>query len=418
MTGRFNSIDDHRSGSVTYSLNDILMSAFAMMFFQDPSLLAFQKRMQDSLQESNLKNIFGVKAIPADTQLRDTIDVVDPQDIEPIFSDYFRSLQRGKHLNDFQVLGDNYLIVLDGSQYFSSHSVCCPGCLFKEPNDSEKLYYHQILQAALIAPHMRQVIPMTPEPIKNEDGTIKQDCEINASKRLLKKLRAAHPKLKIIIGGDGLYSKQPFIEALKESRMSYVLVAKPGDHKVLFEWVDEIRQIDELSVLETKDKKGYTHRYEWTNGVALNGRADSDNVNFVYYTMTRKDGKRTYRNSWVTDIEISEDNVVELVKIGRARWKIENECFNTLKNQGYHIEHNFGHGKQNLSYNFFLLNLLAFYYHQIFELTDHDYIKTRHRCSSRAGYWQLLKYAIQFLIFRDWEHLIRFLIDQPEIRPP
>lgn len=418
LAARFDKIADHRAGSVIYSLKDCLMSAFAMMFFQDPSMLAFQRRMQEDLQESNLKNIFHVKEIPADTQLRDTIDEIDPKEIEPVFTDYFRSLQRGKHLNNFLVLDDHYLVVLDGSQYFSSEKICCPSCLFKEKSNGKTLYYHQILQAAMIAPHMRQVIPLPPEPIKNEDGTVKQDCEINASKRLVKKLRAAHPKLKIIIGGDGLYSKQPFIDELNDALMSFVLVAKPGDHTVLFEWVNEIREMGELSVLKSKDANGSTHRYEWTNGVALNGRSDSDNVNFIEYSITRKDGKITYRNSWVTDIEVSSDNVVELVRIGRARWKIENECFNTLKNQGYHLEHNFGHGKKNLSYNLFLLNLLAFYCHQIFELTDQRYRDSRTRCSSRVGYWQLIKNAIQLILFKDWEHLLQVLVEKPTIRPP
>ena len=415
---RFNSIEDHRSSPVVYSINDCLMSAFAMMFFQDPSLLAFQRRMQDELQESNLVNIFGVKNIPADTQLRDTIDKVDPGWIEPIFADYFRRLQRGKHTNDFGVLGDHYFVVLDASQYFASEKIRCPGCLSQKPSSGKTLYSHQILQAAMVAPHMRQVIPLAPEPIKNEDGTIKQDCEINASKRMLRKIRADHPRLKIIIGGDSLYSKQPFIDELKAVGMSFALVAKPGDHKVLFEWVSELREMGELSVSETKDVKGYTHRYEWTNGVALNGRHDGEIVNFIEYSMIRKDGKTTYHNSWVTDIEVEDGNVVELVRLGRARWKIENECFNTLKNHGYHIEHNYGHGKKNLSYNFFLLNLLAYFCHQIFELTDRTYMDARQKFSSRAGYWQMLKYSIQIILVKDWEHLLRTLVEKPHIHAP
>jgi len=86
----------------------------------------------------------------------------------------------------------------------------------------------------------------------------------------------------------------------------------------------------------------------------------------------------TYRNSWVTSIELDDGNVVRLAKGGRCRWKIENECFNTLKNQGYHLDHNFGHGKQYLSNNMYLLTLLVFFFHQIFELTDPAYQLCRH----------------------------------------
>ncbi len=247
---------------------------------------------------------------------------------------------------------------------------------------------------------MRQVLPLAPEPIQNTDGSKKQDCEINAGKRMIANVRKQHPKLKMIIVGDGLYSKQPFIDTVKQSRMSYILTAKPDDHKVLFEWVNELFSLGDGGTLEFTDRKGRKHWYRWINNVPLNGTKDADNVNFFQYELTPKD-KVTYRNSWVTDISIDEHNVVDMVKGGRARWKIENETFNTLKNQGYHIEHNYGHGSQHLSMNFFLLNLLAFYMHQIFELTDPLYQRCRLKTSSRKAYFSLLRYTFQFLLFRD-----------------
>ena len=128
--------------------------------------------------------------------------------------------------------------------------------------------------------------------------------------------------------------------------------------------------------------------------------------------------KRTYHNSWVTDIEITKDNVIDLVKAGRARWKVENECFNTLKNQGYHLEHNFGHGQNNLSMTFFLLNLLAFLVHQILQLTDRLYQQCRSTFSSRIEFWNQLRCSIRVLIFADFEHLLAFIIDPPESRAP
>jgi len=88
----------------------------------------------------------------------------------------------------------------------------------------------------------------------------------------------------------------------------------------------------------------------------------------------------------VTDISIDDNNIITLVKGVRARWKIENETFNTLKNQGYHIEHNYGHGKNNLSMTFFILNLLAFFTHQILELTDLLYQKCSSDFSSRKEF--------------------------------
>ena len=120
----------------------------------------------------------------------------------------------------------------------------------------------------------------------------------------------------------------------------------------------------------------------------------------------------------ITDISIDRDNVTHLVIGGRSRWKIENETFNTLKNQGYHLEHNFGHGKKYLSMNFFLLNLLAFFMHQIFELTDFLYQKCRGKFSARKEYWNQLRCTFRILLFNSWETLLRFIISPPLARAP
>lgn len=198
-------------------------------------------------------------------------------------------------------------------------------------------------------------------------------------KRLLAKIRKSHPKLPLIIVGDSLYSKQPTIEAIRSLTMDYVLTAKPDDHKKLMEWVNEQRVLKETSRIEVKDAKGRTHIYEWIAEVPLNDNKKTVMVNYFEYWIREK-GKITYHNSWVTDLPVDGNNIKELVKIGR-RWKIENETFNTLKNQGYHIEHNYGHGKNHLSFNFFLLNLLAFFMHQAFELT---YLPYQHLRKSSA----------------------------------
>jgi hypothetical protein len=414
----FSLIDDRRQpGKVGFILHDCLMSALAMMFFQDPSLLSFQRRMQDSMQSSNLKTMFGVGRIPSDAVMRDTIDPVATDTINPCFAILFHHLQRGKQLSLYKLNSGHYLIALDGSQYFSSEKVCCPSCLTYKGAKSKTRYSHQILQAVMLHPDMRQVIPLAPEPIVKSDGDAKNDCERSAGKRLVRKIRAAHPRLKIMIGGDGLYSNQPFIDELKTCGMSFVLVAKPKDHVILFQWVEELDGLGDVEHMEFRDEKGRRHHYRWVNQVPLNGGPDADQVNFFEYWLTR-DQKVTYHNSWVTDQTVSKQNIVELVKAGRARWKIENETFNTLKNQGYHLEHNFGHGQHHLSNNFFVLNLLAFFIHQILELCDRGYQHCRSKFSSRKEYWNNLRGAIRLMLFRDFDHLLRNVADPPEIRAP
>jgi hypothetical protein len=414
----FEQIEDRRqAGKVDYRLHDCLMSALAMVFFQDPSLLCFQRRMHDPQQCGNLKALFAVQAIPKDSSLRDSLDAIVTAAINPAFAILFQRLQRGNQLCAFRFLNGYYLVAVDGSQYFSSEKIHCPSCLTYKGAKGPLRYSHQILQAVILNPHMRQVLPLAPEPIANTDGKQKQDCELSAAKRILATIRSAHPKLPMIITADGLYSDQPFVEALKKARMSFILVAKPTDHKILFEWVHELSGLGQAQQLQLTDAKGCRHIYRWLNQVPLNGSKDADTLNFFEYGLMMGQ-KTTYHNSWVTDLAVSRDNVVELVQGGRARWKIENETFNTLKNQGYHIEHNFGHGTQHLSMNFFVLNLLAFYIHQILELCDLSYQYCRSRFSSRHEYWNHLRVAIRLLFFDDFEHLLRFVAHPPEIRPP
>ena len=364
MTSHFQAIKDNRQqNKCDYSQTEALMSAFACMYFQEPSLAQFQLRMEEELHKNNLRTLFGVENIPQNSQLRDILDVIPSEEFTPIFKDLFERLRRHKHLEEYAIFPNTLLCVIDGTQYHSSKDVHCEQCLHKEHKSGEITYSHAVLQGAIMHPDKKQVLPVMPEAIQNKDGIKKQDCESNAAKRFIANLKKAHPKLNFIICGDGLMSHQPMIEVIKKNGMHYILVAKPGDHTYLFEWVTIF---SESPCLEIIDDKGRTHQYRWKNSVPLHGDANAVNVNFLEYHLINPEGKVTYRNSWVTDFQISEQNIIQLVQAGRCRWKIENECFNTLKNQGYDIEHNYGHGKKYLSYNMYLLTLLAFYFHQIF----------------------------------------------------
>jgi hypothetical protein len=403
-------------------MHDSVMSGFAMMYVQDPSLLQFQERLKQAKGSNNLETLFDVKSVPKDTQMRTILDEVDREQFRDAFKDFTHRLQRGKHLEQYQLWDGSYLAAIDGSEYFSSKKLSCPACLEKKHKDGEKTYSHQILQGAIVHPDLRQVIPLMPEEIRNTDGTDKQDCEINAGKRFIRQLRSDHRHMKITIGGDGLNSKQPFIEMIRAEGMNFILVAKPDDHKIMMEWIGEQRKLGEVKIKRVDDEQGRTHVYEWINQVPLNGNAASIDVNFFSYRILTPDEKTrekkvTFKYSWVTDFEVTSRNVEELVRAGRCRWKIENECFNTLKNQGYHISHNYGHGSKNLSFNFLLLTLLAFFCHQIAELTDALYQQCRKKLGSKVELWGNVRAFIRVFIFESWELLFRFVLDPDSFQP-
>lgn len=261
VSDRVNKFEDTRQkAKVGYCLHDCCQSAFAMMVFQDPSINSFQQRLQDIKHLNNLKTMFNVSAIPRSTQLRTAIDNTPSTEIELMFKDFFHPLQRAKQLKQFEFINGKYLVALDGVQYFSSDKISCNCCLTKTKDSTT--YYHQVVAATIICPGIKQVIVLAPEPIQNIDGNTKQDCEINAGKRIIGKINSTHPKLKIIITADGLYSKQPFIDQLKQNGMSFILVAKPTDHKFLYRWFTEFHQMGETHKLEIKDYKGRRHLKE------------------------------------------------------------------------------------------------------------------------------------------------------------
>jgi len=392
-----------------------------MFYLQDPSLLEFQRRFQDQIQSNNLSSVFEVQQIPSDSQLREVVDRHDYRPLVGVFSEYLRRLQRSKELEQYQFYDGKYLITVDGSEYFNSESVHCPLCLSRNKSSGSVEYYHQAVQPALVHPDHRQVLPLAPEFIRVQDGSNKQDCETNASRRVLQRIRGEHPQLPMIIVADSLYSTAPCVGQLKELRFSFLLVAKPGDHKSLFTDIEGLRRGGMLERLERKEKTGRRYRrylYEWTNQIALGADAKSPLVNFMQLSIFDAQGKKTFTNSWVTDIQLGGENVESLVRGARARWKIENEGFNTLKNYGYHLEHNFGHGEKYLSEAFFVLNLLAFFVHQILELVDELYQKARAGFGARIEFWNAIRATFRFFLFAEWDQVLQRMNAPPQPMSP
>jgi len=400
--------DGRQAAKCHYTLHDVAMSAFACMYFQDPTLAEFQRRMEEGQHRNNLRTLFGVANIPKESQLREILDALPSEQLAPIFPDVYERLRRHKHLESYKLFSEYLLCAIDGTQYHSSKQVHCSCCLQKQHRNGEITYSHAVLQGAIMHPDKKQVIPLMPEAIQNSDGQQKQDCESKAAKRFIARLQVTHPRQRFVIVGDGLMSHQPMIQDVIAQKMHYLFVAKPGDHTWLYEWLEAY---SELPSLEYTDERGRVHRYRWQNTVPLNGNAGTLEVNWFEYRLINAQGKETYRNSWVTSFEVNAENVIELVRAGRCRWKIENECFNTLKNQGYHIEHNYGHGQQHLSFNMYLLTLLAFLFHQTAELTDGLYQACRKKAVSKRYLWERLRGIINILVVPSWNTLLEMYLN-------
>ena len=359
----FCQVPEHRKGDPDIPLGDALMSALAMFSLKSPSLLAFDKVRA----EDNLQRIYGIGRVPCDTAMRAILDPVDPKDLRPAFKTVFRRLQRGKALEEMVFVEGHYLLALDGTGYFSSNEIHCDSCLEKHHRNGTVTYSHQMLGAALIHPDKREVIPLMPEPIVKLDGREKNDCERNAAKRFVTEFRRDHPHLKVIVTEDSLRSNAPHIETLRAHDMRYILGVKEGDHAFLFQQVAQAEQAGRVTYYARDDaQKGVHHRFRFVSALPLNASNTALRVNFLECWETAKGTVQHF--SWITDLRVNKGTVYRLMQGARARWRIENETFNTLKNQGYHFEHNFGHGYEHLSVVFAELMMLAFLVDQVQQL--------------------------------------------------
>jgi len=401
---------DKRTGkNLTYEMGDIGMAAFSVFFMQSPSFLAHQRALETGRGRSNCQTLFGMEKIPTDNHVRDMLDPIEPNELFPLFGTALNVLEQRGGLRFFRRLGGRMPIALDGTEYFNSQNIGCGNCSTRNRNNGRTEHYHSMLSAALVAPGHSRALPLEPEFIIPQDGHDKQDCENAAVKRWLAAHGSQYAHLEPVYLGDDLMSCQPICEAVQKVGASFIFTAKPSSHKTLYEWIEGA----ELSTLEKKVKKGrnfVTHRYRWLEDVPLRDGKDALHVNWFEIEIVNKAGKVTYRNSFVTDLPVSRDNVAELADCGRARWKIENETFNTLKTKGYNLEHNFGHGRMHLASLLATMNLLAFAFHTVCDLADKLWCQARDVIGSRKRFFEELRSITRYLVFPNWAILIRTMI--------
>ena len=184
LRGAFGQIPDQRDPQrIIWELPDVVMSAFAMFFFQHPSLLEYQRRMKKRHGRANLETMFGVSDLPSDAQLRTLLDGATVEPLRDVLTETFERMRRTGWAAKFvtEVNGEKYYTaVLDGSQYFSSPKIHCPACLHWEDKHGDAHYSHVVVGATLVRAGSHDILPLDAEEVSNEDGHEKQDCEINA----------------------------------------------------------------------------------------------------------------------------------------------------------------------------------------------------------------------------------------------
>lgn len=402
---------DSRGIKPEIPLVDCLMSALAVFGLKFPSLLQFDQECDTDIVKHNLKTLYQVENPPDDTTMRQRLDQVEPRSIRPSFKAIFSLLQRGKVLEQYKFLDEYLLIACDGTGMFSSEAVHCENCCEKHHKDGRVTYYHQILGAVVVHPDQKEVFPLCPEPISKSDGSTKNDCEQNAMKRFLQDFQQEHPRLKVIFTEDALSAKGPYLKRIKEIGAHFLVNVNPTGNPSLFEWLKGIKLQEKT--IKTKTE---TIELKFHNGVPINDSNHDLEVNFIDCVIKNKKGKVTGHFSWVTDIFVTPDRVYLLSRGGRARWHIENETFNTLKNQGYQFEHNFGHGYKHLSHVFGLLMFLAFLIDQSQQRCCGLFRSALERMKRKRYFWERLRSVFIEFYIESWADLFTWIASRKGAR--
>lgn len=387
----FGQIKDHRGTNRSYSLQDILSGAFAMFSLKSASLLDFSIR--SGQEDKNLMEVYKIKKLCSDTQMRQVLDQVQASRVRDWFSLLIRKVKKSDFFTSYRYWKQLVVISIDGVEHFSSPKVHCQHCLRKEHQSGEVTYSHAMLAAVMVHPDKREVLPLDAEPILQQDGCEKNDCERNAAKRLLAHLKGTYPKLKALLVEDALYANGPHIEQILQAGYHYLIAVKPDSHKALFKQVDSRGQTNAYALEENK----ISHQFYWENNLPLCSSQSQVRVNFLRYQQLDQQGHLLQEFTWITDLPIRKNNVLILTKAARSRWKIENETFNTLKNQGYHFEHNYGHGQDQLATVLAYLMLLAFTIDQLQQGACKTFRAIHAVLKTKVKMWQSLRAVFKLL---------------------
>ncbi len=377
-----------------------------MFSLKSASLLNFVGRTK--AEESNLSSIYKIGAFASENGLRKGLDSVAPESLQAGFWQLWKRIRKLEILDKYRYFGRHLTVSMDGVEHFCSESIHCPCCLERKHRDGKTGYHDAMLSAVLAHPAEKEVFVMDNEPIIAQEGTSKNDCERNAAKRLLENMQATHGKEWLVWVMDALYSCGPIIRQImqNENRVAgqwqYVIGIKPDGNKTLFTQFEGRDRRGQVKWCEW-EQDGSLHRFGYTNGLALNSSNSDLRVNMLYYEQVSAKGKQqTF--TWVTSIRLTK--VEKVMRMGRARWKIENETFNTLKNQGYNFEHNYGHGKQHLCSVFALLMMLAFTVDQIQQHACTFFRRLWQNLKTKAKLWENIRAAFKILTFLSMKNLL------------
>jgi len=332
--GKLNRITDPRHESyINYKLIEILYPLILKNAMNIESMRTMTESFNQEEIIENMKYILKkekIEEIPHYITINECMKDIRPEELEKIRYEMINKLIRRKIFYQDRFLGKYWRIVIDGTSLFHFKERHCKHCLKKtridkETGEEKTYYYHNVLEAKIVF-NQELSLSIATEFIENENENVsKQDCEINAAKRLLKKIKKAFPRLPICILGDSLYAAKSIFDICEENKWKYIMYLKAGR-------IPSIVKEYEILEKEKHIKKG--KESYWVNDIDYREKP----VNVIKHIETKKENKVEFL--WVSNIKIkTKKQATELVETARMRWLIENQGFNVQKNLRYHIHH-------------------------------------------------------------------------------
>lgn len=342
-----NDMQDARHQSyIQYTQSDYVFMGILKNICSVQSMCQMEENFNEEECINTLRILSGnseLAEMPHKDSLNYYLEKLSPSCLSGIRKKMIKSLIRNKSFYRHKLLGKYWRVIIDGTGLFCFREKHCKNCLVTKVETKEgktvKRYYHKVLEAKLVlAPNL--VLSLDTEFIENENEEVsKQDCEINAAKRLLERLKKDYPRLPVVLQGDALYAAETIMKICRENHWKYILTQKESRQKKLaesYEWITEGEGH------ETVEKIGR----ELGTGAFANhveevaGKKETANIyEYRYETKNEKGEKTVAVLQWITNIELTKKNLEEMIMAGRGRWKIENEGFNSQKNGIYNIEH-------------------------------------------------------------------------------
>lgn len=375
------------------------------------------REMEENFNKTNCINTLRIMSgdqkleeMPHYDTLNYYLEKLSPDSLSDLRKKMVVSLIRGKQFHKNRLLGKYWRVILDGTGLFCFKERHCDNCLSTTRSNDDgktvKLYYHKVLEAKIVlSEHV--VISLGTEFIENEKEDVsKQDCEINAAKRLLERIKKEYPRLPVCIQGDALYETEPFMRLCREYHWEYLFTQKDTRQKKLnegFEWIKS----GETSACQTGlcKEKGTAFFANHVEEVA--GKTETMNVFEYEYEKQEKDGKKKrIRFQWVSSIKVTRRNLEEMIAAGRGRWKIENEGFNNQKHGIYRIEH-LNSRNSNAMKNHYLLTQISDILMQLY-LAWNPYIKKLNQTIKNTSSGLLESFRRQKVTQEDVSYIFRY----------